>query len=424
MTTNTTTSSAAAAPVAQHCRFCDATLHHSMIDLGLSPLCEDFIRADELQQPETFFPLDVLVCEQCWLVQVVEYSSTSAIFDEDYGYFSSYSTSWLRHAKRYTDMATERFELDQSSFVVEIASNDGYLLKNFVASGIPCLGIDPAANVSAAARAAGIDTRVEFFTSAVAGELADAGRQADLLIGNNVLAHTPYIKDFLAGVASLVKPAGRATFEFPHLLRLLDEVQFDTIYHEHYAYYSLYTVQRLFHSVGMHVFDVEELPTHGGSLRVFVQHAAHGTDTSAAVDRVLSGELEAGLRNIDTYLDFGARAAEVKNALLSLLIRLQREGKSVAGYGAPGKGNTLLNYCGIKPDLLPYTCDMSEHKHGRYCPGSRIPIFPPARIDEMKPDYILILPWNLQREIIDQLAHARTWGAKFIVPIPTATIIE
>ena len=406
------------------CRHCDHVLEHSMIDLGMSPLCEDFLRAEELNAMERFYPLHVFVCDRCWLVQAADFSSNEEIFDEDYGYFSSYSTSWLAHARRYVDEMVERLSLDEESFVVEVASNDGYLLRNFVERGIPCLGVEPAAGVAAAARTLGIETRVTFFTTTLATELAAAGRRADLVIGNNVLAHTPYVNDFVKGVSVLLAPGGTATFEFPHVLRLLEEVQFDTIYHEHYSYYSLYTVRRMFESVGLRVVDVQELPTAGGSLRIFVEHAAAGTEPSAAVAALLEREERGGLRDIATYLDFGERAAQVKNELLKLLIELKEAGRTVGGYGAPGKGNTLLNYCGIKPDLLPWTCDRSEHKHGRYCPGSRIPIHPPSYIDRMKPDYVLILPWNLREEIVGQLAHVREWGGKFIVPIPTATVID
>jgi len=406
------------------CRFCNSVLSHSMVDLGLSPFCEDFISKDELKNAEIFRPLEAMVCEHCWLVQVRDVYSNSEIFNEDYGYFSSYSSSWLRHARRYVEMATQRFNLDINSFVVEVASNDGYLLRNFVERGIPCLGIDPAKNVAAAAEAVGVDTRVEFFTRALATSLSDTGQQADLIIGNNVLAHTPYVNDFIGAVSCLLKPSGCATFEFPHLLELIEHCQFDTIYHEHYSYYSLYTVCRLFESVGMQVVDVEKLETAGGSLRIFVEHQALNNAPSAAVASILEEELAAQLRNIATYQDFGDRAANLKNDLLSLLINLKKNGKKVIGYGAPGKGNTLLNYCGIKTDLLPATCDRSLHKHGRYCPGSRIPIYPPEFIDTEKPDYVLILPWNLEREITEQLAHIRRWGGKFIIPVPSPRIVD
>jgi len=395
-----------------------------MVDLGLSPRCQHFLKKSELRQPEVFYPLEALVCEKCWLVQVDDFDSNQDIFNEEYGYFSSFSTSWLEHARSYCEMIVHRLHLDGHSFVVEVASNDGYLLKNFVAAGIPCLGIDPSANVAAAAAEHNVETRVEFFTDALAKELSAAGKQADLIIGNNVLAHTPYIMDFIAGVATLLKPTGMATFEFPHLLRLIDEVQFDTIYHEHYSYYSLSTVQSMFLSVGLDVVDVEEISSAGGSLRIFLKKSESQSNVSESVNTIIANESSAGLQSIQTYLDFGLKAARVKDELLTLLLRLKAEGKKVVGYGAPGKGNTLLNYCGIKPDLLPFTCDRGTHRHGRYCPGSRIPVFAPVHIDNVKPDYILILPWNLQREITEQLAHVREWGCKFIVPIPIATILD
>ena len=414
----------APAGCAFRCRFCDAPLRHSMVDLGLSPLCEDFIRESELRAPERYYPLEAFVCTECWLVQVDEFAGNDEIFDDDYGYFSSFSTSWLRHAARYVEAVSERFSLGPDAFVVEIASNDGYLLRNFVERGVPCLGIDPSANVAAAARAVGVETRVDFFTERLAREVVAGRGAADLVVANNVLAHTPHLMDFVRGVAALVAPGGRATFEFPHLLHLIEQVQFDTIYHEHFSYFSLHTVREIFRSVDMEVVDVEELPTHGGSLRLFVEHAAKGTAVADAVGAVLAAEDRARLRELATYEAFGRRAAKVKDEFLKLLIRLKEDGARVAGYGAPGKGNTMLNYCGIKPDLLPYTCDRSEHKHGRYTPGSRIPIFPPSRIDEERPDYIVILPWNLAEEITAQLAHAREWGARFVVPVPTATVLD
>jgi len=419
------TQAAAARPSASfNCRFCGTALEHLMIDLGLSPLCEDFIKEGERDQPEQFYPLQVFVCDNCWLAQAKEFSSNADIFDDDYGYFSSYSSSWLRHAERYVNMMTERYNLNQNSFVVEIASNDGYLLRNFVEKGIPCLGVDPAANVAKAAEEVGVQTCVEFFTDKLAKDLVDSRTHADLVLGNNVLAHTPYINDFAQAVSTLLSPSGVATFEFPHIKCLLEENQFDTIYHEHYSYFSLYTVSRIFEAVGMHIVDVELLKTAGGSLRVFIEHIDKGTTPSTNVKEVFDDEEKAGLRNTQTYLEFSAKAAQVKNELLKLLIQIKQEGKTVVGYGAPGKGNTLLNYCGIKTDLLPFTCDKSTHKHNRYCPGSRIPIYPPDKIDEVKPDYILILPWNLQREIVEQLKHVRDWGGKFIIPIPTTTVID
>ena len=415
---------ASSTTAAMSCRFCNSNLDDLMLNLGLSPLCEDFISFEELKQPESFLPLEVLVCQSCWLVQSRDYVSNESIFDHDYGYFSSYSTSWLAHAKRYVDMAVDRFKLDQNSYVVEIASNDGYLLRNFVERGIPCVGIDPAANVAKAALQVGVETRVTFFTEETALEMKQVGEQADLVIGNNVIAHTPYIKDFLAAVSTVLNPAGVATFEFPHLLNLINECQFDTIYHEHYSYYSLYTMCRMFESVGMHVVDVEKIGTAGGSLRVFVEHQSKGTVASPVVAELIKEELDAGLQDMQTYRKFGARVPELKNELLTLLIELKRDGKRVMGYGAPGKGNTLLNYCGIKTDLLSCTVDRSLHKHGRYCPGSRIPIYPTDHIHKVKPDYILILPWNLKDEILEQLSYVRQWGTKFIVPIPFPKILD
>jgi len=415
---------ASSTSAAMGCRFCGSDLEHLMVNLGLSPLCENFISIDKLNQPESFQPLEVLVCSNCWLAQSRDYVSNEAIFDNDYGYFSSYSTSWLSHSKRYVDMAEKRFSLDKDSYVVEIASNDGYLLKNFVEKGIPCIGIDPAANVAKAAELVGVKTRVEFFTEDLATQMQQKGDSADLIIGNNVIAHTPYVNDFFTGISVLLKPSGVATFEFPHLLNLIELCQFDTIYHEHYSYYSLYTICRMFESVGMQVIDVEKIGTAGGSLRVFVEHEAKGSSPALMVEQILKEELDAGLQSLSTYREFGSRVSELKNELLTLLIQLKRDGKRVMGYGAPGKGNTLLNYCGIKTDLLPCTVDRSLHKHGRYCPGSRIPIYPTEHVEKLKPDYILILPWNLKDEIMDQLSYAREWGAKFIVPIPHPEILD
>jgi len=415
----------AAAPARTfRCRFCDELLTCSLIDLGMSPLCEDFIRGSELSDPETFYPLEVMVCAGCGLAQVDQFTPRGGIFDDDYGYYSSISTTWMRHAKRYVDMVIARFRLDCDSTVVEVASNDGYLLRNFVDLGIPCYGIDPSANVAEAAGKVGVETLVEFFGADLADRLRAERGPADLLIGNNVLAHTPDLKGFLAGVSTLVAPGGQATFEFPHLMRLMDGVQFDTIYHEHFSYFSLYTVSRLFESVGMRVVDVEQLPTHGGSMRIFVEHVARGTAISERVGRLVEEEERFGLRDMATYASFPARVHDVKYGLLELLVELKRAGKRVVGYGAPGKGNTLLNYCGIKPDLLEYTCDRSAHKHGRRCPGSRIPIHPPSKIDEDRPDVILILPWNLTAEITAQLAHTREWGARFAVPLPVARLLD
>jgi len=395
-----------------------------MVDLGVSPLCEDFLKEDEIHAMERFYPLEALVCHNCWLVQVPEYSGNDEIFDEDYGYYSSFSSSWMLHAKRYVDMATERFDLGADSFVVEIASNDGYLLRNFVDKNIPCLGIDPAANVARAAEKVGVKTRVEFFTEELASLLVKDGQAADLVIGNNVMAHTPFLNDFIAGVARMLKPEGTATFECPHLLKLIDEVQFDTIYHEHFSYYSLHSAREIFRNAGLEVVDVQELASAGGSLRFFVEHAARGTKPTPDVARILAEEEAFGLKSIATYTAFAEEVSQTKNELLTLLMKLKQEGKKVVGYGAPGKGNTLLNYCGIKTDLLPFTVDRNVHKHGRFLPGSRIPIYGTEKIEETRPDYVLILPWNLKKEVTAQLAHVKEWGAKFIVPIPVATIVD
>ena len=408
----------------QQCRFCKHTLTHSMVDLGSSPLCEDFLVEARLHAPEVHYPLEALVCEQCWLVQAVEYTSNSDIFNHDYGYYSSFSTSWLAHAKRYVDTIVERRSLDDNCFVVEIASNDGYLLRNFVERGIPCLGIDPASNVAEAAREVGVDTEVSFFDTALAQRLATERSKADLIIGNNVLAHTPYINDFVAAVKVLLKPEGMATFEFPHLLELIQNNQFDTIYHEHFSYYSLRTVQAMFVHAGLKIVDVELLKSAGGSLRIYIEHDDTTTAVSGSVQTVLDAEHAGGLFSLPTYTAFADRVVGVKHQLLEMLLNIRKEGKTVAGYGAPGKGNTLLNYCGIKPDLLPYTVDLNHHKHGRYLPGSHIPVYPTERLQETRPDYILILPWNLTREIVEQLAYTREWGARFIAPIPTPVILD
>ena len=395
-----------------------------MVDLGVSPLCENFLTAEELSERESFYPLEAMVCRECWFVQVPDSVRTNEIFDADYGYYSSFSTSWLEHARRYVDEAMDRHRLGADSFVLEIASNDGYLLKNFVMQGVPCLGIDPSANVAAAAAKVGVPTEVAFFGSELARSLVERGRQADLIVANNVFAHTPVPRDFAEGLAVALRPGGTVSIEFPHLLKLINECQYDTIYHEHFSYYSLHTCANMLATAGLVIVDVQTLKTHGGSLRVFVQHRDSAATIGPAVGRVLAQEVAFGLQSLETYRLFGRRAEASKHSLLKLLIELTGKGKRIAGYGAPGKGNTLLNFCGIKADLIPYTVDRNVHKHGRFLPGSRIPVLPPEVIDQDEPDYIVILPWNLTREITAQLNHARAWGAKFIVPVPTATIIE
>ncbi len=400
------------------CRLCGAQVTRSFCDLGLSPLCESFVPAEKLDEYEAFYPLHAYVCEECWLVQLREYVSAADIFTE-YAYFSSYSDSWLAHARRYCEKMIERFKLGAMSQVIEVASNDGYLLRNFVAQGIPALGIEPAANVARAAIERGVPTCVKFFGRKTARELVAEGKRADLLLGNNVLAHVPDLNDFVAGLSILLAPQGVLTMEFPHLERLIEGNQFDTIYHEHFCYYSFVAVERVFAAHGLSLFDVEELSTHGGSLRVYVQHAKGGAQPiGPAVDALRAREIAAGYEKPELYTRFAEQVRRTKHKLLAFLIEAKAQGKHIAGYGAPGKGNTLLNYCGIREDFLDYTVDRNPYKHGRYTPGTRIPIYAPERLAETKPDYIVILPWNLKTEIAAQLAYTREWGAKLVVPIP------
>jgi SAM-dependent methyltransferase len=389
----------------------------------MSPLCETFLAAEQLDSVEPFYPLRVWVCRKCFLVQLSEYVRVEEIFSE-YAYFSSYSSAWLKHAEEYVSMISNRLALGKESFVVELASNDGYLLQYFVKHGIPCLGIEPAANVAKAARERGVETQVTFFNESSARELHAEGRIADLVLGNNVLAQVPDINSFVAGIPIVLKARGTVTFEFPHLLRLFEGNQFDTIYHEHFSYFSLIAVEAIFARHGLTVFDVDELWTHGGSLRIYARHAAD--DSRPVAERLTAlrtREEAAGYRRIETYTRFEERVRETKRKLLELMIAAKRDGKRIAGYGAPGKGNTLLNYCGIRTDFIDFTVDRNPYKHGKFLPGTHIPIFPPSRIDEAKPDYIFILPWNLKDEIMAQLAHTRAWGARFIVPIPEATVV-
>ena len=398
------------------CRACGGALH-PFIDLGVSPPCESFLAVEQLQGPETFYPLDVRICPNCWLAQLPEYVSPVSIFSE-YAYFSSYSEAWLAHARDYVAMAVERLGLGPASFVVELASNDGYLLRNMVARGIPCLGVEPARNVAVAAEQAGVPTLVAFFGRALGAKLAAEGRAADLVVGNNVLAQVPDLNDFVAGIATLLKPEGVVTLEFPHLARLIAGNQFDTIYHEHFSYFSLASVEFLFAAHGLRLFDVEELWTHGGSLRVHGCRAAASHVTDPSVARLRDAEDAAGLRDLATYAAFAARVQQTKHDLLTLLIGLKRDGARIAGYGAPGKGNTLLNYCGIRTDLLEFTVDRNPYKWGRFLPGTRIPIRKPEALEAARPDYVLILPWNLRAEIARQLAPLTARGTRLIVPIP------
>lgn len=403
------------------CRFCGGSLER-FVDLGMSPLCESFLSAAQLNQMEPFYPLNVFVCPECFLAQLQEYVAPREIFSE-YAYFSSYSDAWLEHARRYVETAVSRFGLGPRSQVVELASNDGYLLQYFVERKIPALGIDPAANVARAARERGVETLVDFFDATLAARLAAEGRKADLIIGNNVLAQVPDINAFVAGIALLLKPEGVVTLEFPHLLELIANNQFDTIYHEHFSYFSLLTVKKIAERHGLRIFDVERLWTHGGSLRVFLCHARnHSRPAEPGVATLLQQERGAGLERLSTYSEFSEKVRETKRKLLEFLIRVKREGKQVVGYGAPGKGNTLLNYCGIATDFLDYTVDRNPYKHGRFLPGTHIPIHPPEHIARTRPDYILILPWNIKEEIMDQLAHTRDWGCRFVVPIPETMI--
>jgi SAM-dependent methyltransferase len=406
------------------CLSCGTPLRHSFVDLGMSPLCESYLPKESLNQMEPFYPLHVYVCDQCFLVQLEEYVSPEAIFTE-YAYFSSYADSWVEHMRRYTDMITDRLGLGQASFVVEVASNDGYLLQHFVKKGIPVLGIEPAANVASVAVAKGIPTLVSFFGERTARALAADGKQADLICGANVLAQVPKPNDFVKGLKVLLKPQGVVTIEFPHLVRLMAENQFDTIYHEHFSYFSFVAAERIFAAQGLTLFDVEELPTHGGSLRVYARHADDGTKpVTRQAEELRLREIDAGLLRVETYASFGEQVKETKRKLLEFLIAVKREGKTVVGYGAPGKGNTLLNYCGIRTDFLDFTVDRSTYKQGKFLPGTHIPIHHPDRIREAKPDYVLILPWNFKDEIMQQMAYIREWGGRFVVPIPQVTVLD
>jgi hypothetical protein len=398
-------------------------MQDTVVDLGMSPLCESFLPASHLDRMEPFYPLKVWVCRNCFLVQLSEYVRVEEIFTE-YAYFSSFSSAWLKHAEDYVAMVTKRLSLSKESFVVELASNDGYLLQYFVKTGIPCLGVEPAANVAKAAEERGVPTQVAFFNEGTAREMRAAGKMADLVLGNNVLAQVPDLNSFVGGLPLILKPKGTVTFEFPHLMQLFENNQFDTIYHEHFSYFSLIAVEAIFARHGLTVFDVEELWTHGGSLRIFARHTADAD--RPLTERLLalrSREEEKGYRKIETYTRFDERVRETKRKILEVLIEAKRRGKRVVGYGAPGKGNTLLNYCGIRTDFIDFTVDRNPYKHGRFLPGTHIPIFSPEHLDEAKPDYIFILPWNLKDEIMAQLKHVRTWGGRFIVPIPEATVL-
>jgi ubiquinone/menaquinone biosynthesis C-methylase UbiE len=405
------------------CRFCKTELKHVFIDLINSPASNSYLNPEQLNEPETYYPLKVYICHNCFLVQVDEYQKSDALFNSEYAYFSSYSRTWLAHAQKYTQDMIARFGFSASSKVIEIASNDGYLLQYFKEKNVPVLGIEPTANTAKVAMEKGIETVVEFFGTSLAKKLTTQNIQADLLLGNNVLAHVPDIKDFVAGMQVILKPAGVITMEFPHLMQLVDNNQFDTIYHEHFSYLSFYTVKQLFESVGLEMFDVEEIPTHGGSLRIYAKHKNDNSkEISPRVAALLAKEIKQGITDLNYYHNFQQKAFDIKLSLLSFLTEQKKAGKKVAAYGAAAKGNTLLNYCGVKNDLVDFVVDSNPHKQGKYLPASHIPVVNEAYLKQQKPDYVLILPWNLKDEIKEQLAYIRDWKGKFVVPIPSLQI--
>src|SRR5579862_4295535 len=406
------------------CRFCKAILEHVFIDLQNAPPSNSFLTTDQLNEPEVFYPLKVYICHRCFLVQIDEYKTSDAIFNNEYVYFSSYSTTWLKHAEAYCEMMVDRFGFDSHSRIIEVASNDGYLLQYFKKKGIPVLGVEPTANTAEVAMARGIDCIIDFFGVRLAEALAANGTKADLLLGNNVLAHVPDIVDFVAGIKIILKPRGIATMEFPHLMQLVDQVQFDTIYHEHFSYLSFSVVKKIFGASGLELFDVQELPTHGGSLRIYAKHADDESHAvSASVQELLLKEESAGIETLDYFQRFQEKALSAKLGLLQFLISQRHAGKKVAAYGAAAKGNTLLNYCGVKRDLVSFVVDRNPHKQGKLLPASHIPVVDEDFLKKEEPDYILILPWNLKDEIIMQLSYSRSWGVKFIVAIPELQMI-
>ena len=402
-----------------NCRHCGTPLQHTFLDLGFAPPSNAYLSKEALTRPELYFPLKIQVCDHCWLVQTEDYAEADVLFTAEYAYFSSTSIGWLAHAKHYAEKMIAKLGLSSTSQVIEVASNDGYLLKNFVAAGIPCLGIEPTDSTADAAEKLGIPVLREFFGEALGKQLADEGKQADLIAGNNVYAHVPDINDFVTGLKILLKPGGVITMEFPHLMRLISDNQFDTIYHEHFSYLSLITVEKVFAAHGLTLFDVEELTTHGGSLRIYARHVDNASISIAKRVRDLRRrELECGLAGMTPYTDFAEKVKALKRSILKFLIQAKVGEKTIVGYGAPAKGNTLLNYCGIRLDFLEYTVDRSPYKQGLFLPGTHIPIYHPDRIRETKPDYLFILPWNLKDEIMDQMDYIRNWGGKFVVPIP------
>ena len=407
-----------------NCRFCTTPLTHVFIDLNNSPASNSFLTEEELNEPETFYPLKVFICDECFLVQVDEYKKSDAIFDSNYAYFSSYSTSWLQHAKAYVDMMTERFAFNENSLVIEVASNDGYLLQYFKEKNIPVMGIEPTANTAEVAMAKGIKTVIEFFGAELADRFSnDWNVKADLLLGNNVLAHVPNIVDFVLGIKLILKEDGIVTMEFPHLMQLVDNNQFDTIYHEHFSYLSLYTVKQIFESQGLQLFDVEEIPTHGGSLRIYATHEENAQQAiSENVNKLLEKEYSKGINSLNYYNNFQQKALKVKIDITDFLIKQKRENKKVAAYGAAAKGNTLLNYCGIKNDLIDFVVDANPHKQNKFLPASHIPVMNEDELKKSKPDFVIILPWNLKTEITAQLNYIKEWGGKFVVAIPELEI--
>ena len=406
-----------------NCRHCSAPLEHPFLDLGFAPPSNAYLSAGDLNKPEKYYPLRVLVCDKCWLVQTEDYADAGELFNHDYAYFSSTSTTWLEHATRYCGMITDRLGLGANSFVIEIASNDGYLLKNFVAAGIPCLGIEPTESTASASEALGIPVIREFFGEVLATSLVEKCQQADLIVGNNVFAHVPDINDFTRGLKASLKPEGTITLEFPHLMRMIEHSQFDTAYHEHFSYLSLLAVSRILESAGLRVWDVEELTTHGGSLRIYGCHDSDPRPTAAAVKTLLQKESGQGLLNLKTYTEFHAKAEKIKDDFLDFLIAQKRAGKKVAAYGAAAKGNTLLNFGGIKPDLLPFVCDAAPSKQGKYLPGSHIPIVSPTVLQENRPDFVVILPWNIAEEVTSQNEYLSHSGTQFVTAVPAIKIV-
>jgi len=405
------------------CRHCASPLEHTFLDLGFAPPSNAYLTNEDFTKPEKYYPLRVKVCDQCWLVQTEDYAQADELFSSEYAYFSSTSVGWLAHAARYAEKMIRQLQLTNNSLVIEIASNDGYLLKNFVAASIPCLGIEPTASTAIAAEKIGIPVMREFFGEQLGTQLAASGRRADLIAGNNVYAHVPDINDFTRGLKAALKPSGTITLEFPHFMRLVESVQFDTVYHEHFSYLSLYTVSRIFHAAGLRVWDLEELPTHGGSLRIYGCHAEEAREPTAAVSTMLNEEARLGLQTLTTYQHFQAKADQVKDDLLVFLIKQKRAGKTVAAYGAAAKGNTLLNYAGVKPDLLPFVCDAAVAKQGKFMPGSHIPILAPTALGAQRPDYLLILPWNIAAEVKQQNAGVAALGTKFVTAVPKLEIV-